>query len=263
MKGKQPILILGLLLVVASCATQWYSTGGDATPLALDDYRVKASLDYLASQDSNRKFATNGKVESVWMRGSDAGFRVSLIVRFNDYPWNATVRFSGDGMPFESSVVLTGGLPVGLRRMGIALVILWFVAGVLGPRVFGRKCPECRGSFWHPVFLDTEETLVYPGGFDDRSDSLPPIKRLDYVCKRCGYRRVTYFTPVTFSPGKVFKIPFFVPRASPKQAEMYQKMFDQWFVENPKRTRFHTQAEWHAFYDELKASEHEERLGLH
>ena len=262
MKGKSGILVLGLLLVLLSYLLQWYGEGGNATQLALDDERVNASLDYLAADDWNRTIATDGEVQRTWVSADSRGHKVSLIVALNGYPWRASVLFSQDGMPLETAVQLSGGLPLYTRRVGVALAAFWLVAGVLGPRIFGRKCPFCPGSFLRPVYLKTEEMLVYPGGFDDNSDSLSPIVRRDFVCQQCGYRRVTYCIPTTSRPGKVFRFPLIVAHATPKQTETYQKMLDQWFVDNPRTTRFHTQDEWRTFYDELKASEHEQRPGI-
>jgi len=41
--------------------------------------------------------------------------------------------------------------------------------------------------------------------------------------------------------------------------EFAQSVLDKWWETNPKEARFHTQDEWKAFYEELRASEHEKR----
>jgi rRNA processing protein Krr1/Pno1 len=56
-------------------------------------------------------------------------------------------------------------------------------------------------------------------------------------------------------------IPFSFMRGSPKQIEFARRALEDWCENNPKKTRFHNMEEWHAFYNELKASEHEERNG--
>lgn len=257
MKGKTGILILALVLVSLSYLLQWQSEGGSATRLPLDDRRVKFSLDYLATYPKDRTVAMDGELQRAWLNEDNRGYTVSLIVTLNGYPWHASVVFSPDGVPAESAVHLFGGLPLYVRRVGIALAVLWLVAGVLGPRIFGRKCPACSTNLWKPAYLEIEETSVYPGGFDDAGDSLPPIVRRDFVCNRCGYRRVTFAIPFSRA-GRVWHVPFLVTRASPSQVRTVEKAYEAWWESNPKKTRFHTQDEWRAFYDELKASEHEE-----
>ena len=145
MKGMRTVLAFGVFLVLVSYGMAWYATGGTGSPLALDDQRVKASLDSLASDIYHRKLATDGNLERAWLSGDVRGYGVNLIIRFNDYPWLATVVFSEDAAPLESSVRVSGGLPRYLNRIGIALVALWLIMGHLLPRIFWPKCPDCPG----------------------------------------------------------------------------------------------------------------------
>lgn len=262
MKGRRAILLLGVLLILSSYAVEWYSTGGTGTPLTTEDYRVKAARDYLASEAQHQTFAAEGTVESAWLCGDSRGYEVNVIVFFNQHPWRGTVVFSGDGAPLESSVRLSGGTAVYMMRLGTALVVLWLVVGQLLPRLFWAKCPDCPGNFWRPAFLQVSEGFVYPGGFDDRGDPLAPIVRKDDVCPQCDYRRVTYYIPGTRGPGAVFRSAVFARAVvTVNQEEFMQKMHDKWWETNPRKTKFHDQNEWRAYYDELKASEREERDG--
>jgi hypothetical protein len=92
---------------------------------------------------------------------------------------------------------------------------------------------------------------------------MDPVARRDFVCDRCGYRQVTYFVPLDRNPGKMRRtaLPPSLPTVG--QDDVLQEILDRWWENNPKRARFHNQGEWLAFYDELKASEHEERSRLH
>lgn len=261
--GKRGILILGLLLIVASHAMRWYSAGPWAAALGVNDLRVKAALAAVAAGAVHRRVANEGEVERAWLRGDDRGYTVNLTVTLDDNPWHVTVVFSPEGVPIESAVSLSGAVlaPMYMERLGYCAVSLWLVVVFLVPRVFGRKCPDCLSSFWKPALLDTVETTVYPGGFDDDGYSVDPIARRDFVCPRCGYRRVTYFVPLDRNPGKAFRAPVGHGRPTVKQEQVLQRILDDWWEDNPKRTKFHTYDEWRTFYDELKASEREERTG--
>jgi hypothetical protein len=258
MKGARTVLIIGLISVLASYVLGWYAAGGPNTRLALDDPRVKACFDYIILFSSQGALA-QGTVERAWLSSDSRGYRVNLVIELNGYPWLATVTFSDDGFPLDLSVKLSGGFPVFLQRFGLAMLALWLIAGQILPRLFLPKCPDCQGSLWRPAYLETVEGYVYPGGFDDGGDSLPPILRIDHVCPDCGYRRVTYRAAPEYRVGKVFRSVMTSRPISINNEEFAQSVLDKWWETNPKEARFHTQDEWKAFYEELRASEHEER----
>lgn len=259
--GKRGILILALLLVLASYAMRWYGAGGPDDVLSLDDERVKASLAAVAEGTLHKRVALEGEPESAWLGRDDRGYMVNLTVILDNSPWHVAAVFSPKGTPIESSVHLSGGvlIPLYVGRLGYCLGALWLVVVFAWPRLFGRKCPDCPGSFWKPAVLDTVETTVYPGGWDDDGHSLDPIARRDFVCENCGYRRITYFVPLDRNPGMVFRTPIKGGNPTAKQEEVLQKILDDWWDANPKQTKFHNQEEWRVFYDELKASEREEK----
>ena len=264
MRGQRGILILAVVLVLASYPMQWYGTGGTGTSIALDDYRVGAALSSLGEESWNKRLLTQGELNRAWVSSENRGYKVNLTIILDNNPWRASVAFSSDNTPLENSTGLAGGvlLPLYVKRLGFALAFLWLTMGFLVPRVFGRKCPDCLQSFWNPVLLEPQESVVYTGGFDDEGDSLSQIARRDYVCPRCDYRRITYFIPSENRPGKVFRTlrsPNWLI-TSINQDEIAQKILDKWFEDNAKKTRFHNPSEWRAFYDELKATEREERF---
>lgn len=259
MKGTRPVLIIGLLLVLVSYVLGWYAAGGNNARLAFDDYRVEASLEYLAEDSHQSMLATAGRLQSAWLSADSRGYRVNLRIDYNDFPWLATVVFAEDASPLGYIVKMTGGLPSFLRRLGLAMVALWLVAGHILPRLLLPKCPDCLRSFLRPHYLEPVETYVYPGGFDDDGDSLPPIIRVDHVCPECGFRRVTYRTDAEYRVGKIFRSVMTSRPMSLKHEMFVESVLDKFWETHPKKTRFHNQEEWRAFYDELKASEHEGR----
>lgn len=256
-------MILAVVLVAVSYPLQWYGTGGTGTSITLDDYRVSAALSSLGEESWNKRLLAQGELKRAWVSDENRGYKVNLTIMLDNNPWRASVAFSPDNMPLENYTGLAGGLlfPVYLKRLGFALAIMWLTFGFLTPRIFGRKCSDCPQSFWNPILLEPQERSIYPGGFDDEGDSLSPIAQRDFVCPRCGYRRIAYFIPGESRPAKVFRTytsrhPLLVTVAQDEQA---QEILDKWFSTNAEKTRFHNQEEWRAFYDELKSREREER----
>lgn len=259
MKGSKGILVLGLLMILASTTLVWYVGGGAGTPLTLDDPKVQAAKTALMDDIYDRDLVRDGTIEKAWLGGGANGYSVHLITRLRGYPWHVIVVFSSDGAPLEHSSRLADGLSHFLQNAGIALIAFWFVAAQLLPRVFWPKCPDCPATLMKPLYLETTESSVYTGGFDDDNVALPPIMRRDQVCPQCGYHRVTYFVPSHTRAGAIMR-PFILIGPLPRhQGEKVMRMLDEWFLNNPKRTRFHNIQEWRAYYDELKASEREER----
>lgn len=85
------------------------------------------------------------------------------------------------------------------------------------------------------------------------------------VCPRCGYRKITYYVNPPRS-GWLFAGPIkrwtgIGLRLNIKEIEWYDRVLERYLTSREAGTflRFKTVDEWQAFYDELKASEREER----
>lgn len=261
--GKRAVLAFGLVLLVASYLLRWYWNDGIGTSLSLDDRRIAALLETVSVGRDHPRVALEGTPENAWLSSDSRGYKLNVVAELDGYPWHVQAVFSENDVLVDYSVQLAIGilLPQYLARLGLLLVALWLVVAFLWPRLFGRKCPDCPGDFIRPAVLYPVETTVYPGGWDDEGYSLSPIVRRDYVCDRCGYRQVTYHVPPLRSPGKVFRTPFPDCHTTISQDQVLQRILDDWWATNKERARFHTYDEWLAYYNELKASEHEERPG--
>lgn len=98
-----------------------------------------------------------------------------------------------------------------------------------------------------------------PNDISGVEDSRRSTGFLGVSVRRVGNRQVTYHVPPLRSPGKVFRTPFPNAYTTISQDKVLQRILDDWRATNKERARFHNYEEWLAYYNELKASEHEDR----
>lgn len=269
MPRKMGVLLFAILLLLASFAARWYSTGGVSGRLDVSDARVVAALHYLSTKSASADLARSGTLLRAWVSGEEAGYQVYVALDSNDSPWLTWVSFDGNDVPVSSGFRMWTGMlfPYHLRNLSIVFFILWILAAFVAPHVFGVKCPDCPQNFIAPPLTEVQEFKVYGGGFDKDGFDLQEIVRRDYVCPCCGYRKITYYVPGSHSGGGGFRI-------SPlkrwtgigmvlnvKEIERYDRVLNKHLsdLESGSGHRFRTHEDWKTFYDELKASEREER----
>lgn len=261
------VLAFAVFLLVASFAARWYGTGGTAERLDLTDPRVAVALQYTGTQSSNADLVRSGTRLEAWLSRTDAGYKVNVAIDMNGHPWLASVQFTASGSAVSGEVRMWGGMlfPNYLRNISIVFFVLWVLAAFVAPHVFGVKCPDCPPSLIAPPLTQVEESTVYGGGFDQAGDDLQEIVRRDYVCPRCGYRKITFYVPGQHTGG-LWAAP--LKRwtgaglaLNPKEYEWYDRILNKWVSdhETGRGLRFRTYDDWKAFYDELKASEREEK----
>jgi hypothetical protein len=271
MPRKMGVLAFASALLFASLVTRWYGTGGAGQQLDLSGGQVAEALAYLEKDSSGVTLVRSGQLQKAWLAPARGGYKVNVGVYLDENPWLASVSFDDGGVPTEASVRLWSGVLFStyLRNIAFAFFILWVLAAFVAPHVFGVKCPDCPHSLISPALTQVQEFTVYPGGVDASGYELAPIIRRDYVCPRCGYRKVTYFAESQHSGGfSAAGIPGLgrpsraVLMLNPKELAWYDKVMEKWFDDHGKKARFRTHEDWRAFYDEMKASEREERGGV-
>ncbi len=268
---KMGVLAFASVLLLASLVARWYGTGGTGQQIDLFGGQVAKALTYLENDSSSVTLVRTGQRQKAWLSPASGGYKVNVGILLDGNPWLASVSFDEGGMPTKGSVRLWGGtlFPDYLRNISCAFFVLWAFAAFVAPHIFGVKCPDCPQSFISPALTEVQEVTVYAGGFDTAGNELSPIIRRDYVCPRCGYRKVTYFAEGQHSGGFwVDRIPGLarpsraVLMLNPKELDWYDRVIEKWFDDHEKKARFRSHQDWRAFYDELKASEREERRSV-
>lgn len=270
MPRKLGVLAFATVLLLASITLRWYGTGGTGDRLDLSDPKVAAALQYLEDRPSDAVLADSGTPLQAWLSGAGSGgsgYTVNVAVRLYGNPWLVSVQFDSAGSVQDANVRMWGGtlFPDYLRNISIIFFILWPLVAFIMPNLFGVKCPDCPQSFFNPPVTRVEETTVYGGGFDKDGYDLSEIVRRDYVCPRCGYRKITFYIPGRHSGG-LWAAPLkrwigIGPLLNPKEYAWYDGLLNKYFTEHEggRGLRFPTYDDWKTFYDELKASEREER----
>jgi len=270
MPRKIGVLIFAVVVFAASFLVQWAGTGGLDEPLDLSDSRVIAATQHM-KQPISATSATDGRsLLNAWLTEDGGGYKVNLGYKSSTGYWLTTVQFDqGGGFVREQTKLWTGALaPIYLRRLSYIFAALWPIAAFVWPQFFAVKCPDCPSSFFSPAVTEVQESYVYGGGFDKDGHDLSPIVRRDYVCPKCGYRKITYRVDPRHSGGSGRTRPLKQSMAvglnlNPKELDWYEKVVAQYLKahEGGKGLRFPTYDEWKAFFDELKANEREERSG--
>lgn len=271
MPRKMGVLAFAVLLLLASFAIRWYSAGGASERLQLSDARVAAALQYLSTQSASADLVRSGTFLQAWVSGADKGYRVNVALEMNGSPWLAWVLFDGGGSAASGDVRMWSGMlfPNYLRNISVVFFVLWALAAFVVPHVFGVKCPDCRKSFISPPLTEVQESTVYGGGFDKDGFDLQEIVRRDYVCPRCGYRKITFYIPGahtgTLGASPLKRWTGVGMALNIKETEWYDRILSKYLSdhEGGRGLRFATYDDWKAFYDELKASEREERPAAH
>lgn len=237
--------------------------------LSSDDPRVAAAWEYAARSHIHKRTLDKGELLKAWLRPNETGFDVHMGVRTSsDLRYLFIVTFDSTGSPVSMKADFWRGttFPRFLGVMSASMFTIWFVASFVAPQ-FAVKCPDCPPSLLRPPVTAVNDTTVYSGGYDQEGHVLPPIIRRDFICPRCHYTKVTYYVPGDYRPGYVFRtlgpsgrLSHFLWTDGPvTEMEWYQKALDRWHEENAKKARFKTADDWRAFWESLKASEHEER----
>lgn len=265
-------LALGVALAVVAITLQWFGAGGLQQRLPVEDPRVSAAWQYVISSRAAPRAVERCQLQKAWLVPKGHGYLVNIGVKESSkYSYRYSVVFDENSTPVSVDADFWAGsmFPRYLRLMSASVLAIWFARSFIAPH-FAVKCPDCPPSLVNPPVAVLKETVVYPGGFDAEGYSLAPIVRKDYVCPRCRYIKTTYVVPGEYRPARAWKTAFYASGArferivSPQgyvgELDWYQKVLDNWHARNPKITRFKTYDEWKAYWDELKASEHEERI---
>lgn len=267
MPRKMGVLAFSILLFLASLGFRWYVDGRWSAHLNETHPRVMAALQYLSSHSASANLIRSGSFMRAWGSETRDGYQVFVAVELGSNPYLAFVRFDSGGSP------ATGGhrlwteaqMPRFFLYLSIGFFVLWVLAAFVAPHVFGVKCPDCPQSFISPVLTEVKEATVYPRGFARDGSELNEIVRRDYVCPRCGYTKITYYVAAPHSGGFWARpirhwtgIGMYL---NIKETEWYDRVLNRYLSsrEAGQYLTFPTWDEWKAFYDELKASEREER----
>ncbi len=257
------LVVLALVALSAGVlARQLSFQGRDA--LNQDDRRVAAALEYLRKDSSTDSFISRSKMLGAWLIAAERGYQVEVGLEDDGgYALLLTVTFDESGRPVDegSRPWTARSLPGYFGRVAISLAVLLPLCGKLLPYVFGAKCPDCTGSAFLPRLLRVEDTIVYNGGWDAEGSDLPPIVKREFICRSCGYRKVTYRVGhwAYGSPWPFSGLWGYVPRVSPALADKIEAARERWLETLKKKARFKNYDEWKAYFDELKQSEHEQR----
>ncbi|MGE5578936.1 MAG: hypothetical protein ACM3WU_02730 [Bacillota bacterium] len=270
MPRKIGILVFAIVVFAASFAVEWAGTGGLGEPLDLSDSRVTAASQHLKQPISATSEAGGRTLLNAWLTEANGGYKVNLGYKSPTGYWLTTVQFDEGGSFVKEQTKLWSGkaLPAYLRRLSYIFAALWPIVAFVWPHFFAVKCPDCRSSFFSPILAEVQEATVYGGGFDKDGHDLSPIVRRDYVCPKCGYRKITYHVDPRHSGGSGKTRPIKQSMAAgldlnPKELDWYEKVVGKYLTdhEGGKGLRFPTYDDWKAFFDELKATEREERSG--
>lgn len=270
MPRKIGVLVFAIVVFAASFLVEWAGTGGLDEPLDLSDSRVIAASQHLEQTIDSTSEAGGRSLLSAWLTEDADGYRVNLGYKTQTGYWLTTVQFDKSGAFVSKQAKMWTGMlaPIFLRRLSYIFAALWPVVAFIWPHFFAVKCPDCPSSFFSPALTEVQESYVYSGGFDKDGHDLSPIVRRDYVCPKCGYRRITYRVDPRHSGWSGKTRPIRLSMASglylnPKELDWYEKVVGQYLAahEGGKALRFPTYDDWKAFYDEIKATEREERSG--
>ncbi|MGI6631891.1 MAG: hypothetical protein ACOX5M_02480 [Bacillota bacterium] len=267
MPRKLGVLAFSVFLLLASFAARWYGTGGTDERLQIADPRVVATLDYLSRQSASKDILSDGTVIQAWASGADGGYDVNIALDAKGTLWLAWVRFDAGDSPVSSGFRLWSGMlfPNLLRNLSIVFFALWILAEFVAPHIIGVKCPDCPPNLVFPPLTEAHEVTVYPGGFTSDGNDLREIVRRDYICPRCGYRKITYYLVMPhsghFKTGLLRRWTGVGQLLNPKELDWYDRVLNKNLADREAAMglRFPTYDEWKRFYDELKASEREER----
>ena len=266
MPRKLGVLAFACGLLAMSYVVGWYGTGGAAPQLSLASPDVRAALAYFGDDSWSSGIVQSAELKKAWLSVSVSGHKVNVGMVVGGRPYLGSVSFDAGGTPIGGSLKWWAGalMPEYLRPIAYGFFVLWALAAFVAPHVFGVKCPDCPQSFISPVLTEVQEKTMYPGGVDASGFELPGIIRRDFVCPRCGYRKVTYATLPMHSGGLRMNMPGFgrPSRATlllnPKELDWYERVMEKWYDEHAKTTRFKTLEDWDNFYNELKATERED-----
>ena len=263
MPRKIGVVVFAAFVLASSYVVGWFGTGGSATPLELTDSRVEAATQFLTPNVSSYR-----TLMKAWTRETPSGFEVSVGYRTGTGLWLTTAEFDSAGVAISDQTKTWTGmlLPGYLRTLSYIFFFLWPITAFVAPHFFAVKCPDCPGNFFNPALTEVEESTVYGGGYDQDGHDLSAIARRDYVCSRCGYRKITFYSDPPHSGGFGRARPITHSLSAgmnlnPKEMDWYEKVVGKYLSDHKggKDLRFPTYEDWKAFLDELKASEREER----